>query len=107
MTKGVTIGNSIYLVGGLTALDLKVNPPTATSTDTFQRFDVKGGRYESLPALPARLNHVVAAEYGGEIYVAGGRQPRDYSLGAFGRSRCGAFRATETTESLRIPGPRS
>lgn len=70
--RGVAIDDSIYLVGGLTALDLSVDPGTATSVDTFQRFDVKTRRYTSLPPLPARLNHVVVAAYRGDVYVAGG-----------------------------------
>jgi len=69
---GVTIGDSIYFVGGLSGLDLSVKPATAVSIDSFRRYDVKSGRYNSLPPLPARLNHVVAAAYRGDVYVAGG-----------------------------------
>ncbi len=70
--RAARVGNGIYLVGGITSLDLSVEPGTAESVNTFERYDVQSGRYTSLPPLPARLNHVGAASYEGDIYVVGG-----------------------------------
>ena len=70
--RAARVGNGIYLVGGITALDLDIDPATATSVDTFERYDVKTGRYTSLPPLPARLSHLGVTAYRGDIYVVGG-----------------------------------
>ena len=70
--RAAVIGDSIYLVGGLTSLDLSVEPGTADSVNTFERYDVTTGRYTPLPPLPASLNHVGAVAYGGDVYVVGG-----------------------------------
>lgn len=70
--RAARVGDSIYLVGGITSLDLSADPITAQSVDTFERYDTGSGRYTSLPPLPARLNHTGVAAYRGDIYVVGG-----------------------------------
>jgi len=62
--------DNIYLVGGLTSLDLGAG--TAASVAAFERYDLRTRRYVKLEPLPARLNHVGVAAYKGDIYVVGG-----------------------------------
>ena len=70
--RAARIGDSVYLVGGIDSLNLSVYPGTASSLNTFERYDVKSRRYTSLPPLPRRLNHVAVVAYRGDIYAVGG-----------------------------------
>ena len=70
--RAVRIGDGIYIVGGLVSLNLAVDPGTAQSVNTFERYQPSTGRYERLPPLPTRRSHVGAATYGGDVYVVGG-----------------------------------
>jgi len=71
--RAVAIGNSIYLVGGTTAIE-EVGPDryVLDASDELTRFDPRSGRYEQLAPLPRSLNHVGLTTYRGDIYVAGG-----------------------------------
>lgn len=68
--RAAVVGRSAYLVGGISDLDLTKG--TASSVDTFERFDFEAGRYVDLPPLPERLNHVGVVAYRGDVYVVGG-----------------------------------
>jgi hypothetical protein len=67
--RAVTVGDGVYIVGGLEADD----PPPGRSVATFERYDLRTRRYEQLPPLPMALNHVGMATHDGDIYVAGGQ----------------------------------
>jgi N-acetylneuraminic acid mutarotase len=64
--RGVLIGDSVYLAGGSEDVD------GPRSVATFERYDFATGRYESLPELPQRLNHVGLTAYRGDVYLVGG-----------------------------------
>ncbi|HZO05226.1 MAG TPA: kelch repeat-containing protein [Solirubrobacterales bacterium] len=67
--RAVTVGDSAYLVGGLTT---QVVDNFGKSTAAFRRYDFDTGKFESLPDLPERLNHVGMAAQGNDVYVVGG-----------------------------------
>jgi Kelch motif len=67
--RAVRVGDSAYLVGGLTT---QVVDNFGHSTAAFRRFDFDSGRFQSLPDIPVRLNHVGMAAHDGAIYVVGG-----------------------------------
>lgn len=67
--RAVTIGDSAYVVGGLTT---QVVDNFGSSTAAFRRYDFESGEFESLPPLPERLNHVGMAAQGDAVYVVGG-----------------------------------
>jgi N-acetylneuraminic acid mutarotase len=67
--RAVRVGNSAYLVGGLTT---QVVNNFGHSTSAFRRYNFKTGKFTSLPDLPRRLNHVGIAAHDGAVYVIGG-----------------------------------
>lgn len=67
--RAVRVGNSAYLVGGLTT---QVVDNFGHSTSAFRRYDFKTGKFTTLPDLPRRLNHVGIAAHDGAVYVIGG-----------------------------------
>jgi Kelch motif len=70
--RAVRFGDSIYLVGGLADLDIREVPASAKSVSGMWRFDLRTGKYEDMPSLPRRLNHMVAVGWHGDIYTFGG-----------------------------------
>jgi N-acetylneuraminic acid mutarotase len=71
--RTVTIGGSIYLVGGTTAVE-EITPDRylLDPSRKLTRFDPRNERYQELTPLPRGLNHVGLTNYRGDIYVAGG-----------------------------------
>lgn len=71
--RAVAIGDSIYLVGGTTAVErVAGDRHLLDPVEELTRFAPRRGRYEKLAPLPRPLNHVGLTAYRGEIYVAGG-----------------------------------
>jgi Kelch motif/Galactose oxidase, central domain len=70
--RAARIGDSIYLIGGLSDLDLRDAPATAKSVDEMWRFDLDTGKYTDMPRLPEKVNHSAAVVWHGDIYVFGG-----------------------------------
>lgn len=76
--RAVTIGDSVYLVGGITAIEeIRKDTYLLEATDELTRFDPDSGDYEKLAPLPLPLNHVGLTTYRGDIYVAGGYSRRN------------------------------
>jgi len=76
------IGGRLYVVGGAPEnLGDRGEEPFAT----LDIYDLRTGRWSSGPSMPTARHHVAAAAAAGKLYVAGGRRPGDFSLGAFER----------------------
>jgi len=69
-----TIGSSVYLLGGIASFSEDFD--RARSVATFERFDVRTGRWAALPPLPRALNHVGLAAVGRTLYAFGGNTER-------------------------------
>jgi hypothetical protein len=69
-----TIGTSVYLLGGIASFSEDFD--RARSVATFERFDVRTGRWTELPPLPRPLNHVGLAAVGRTLYALGGNTDR-------------------------------
>lgn len=67
---GVTIGDSLFAVGG----EMKRMPATNTSraSDELWIYDSKGDRWIQGANMPASRNHPAVAALGGKLYVFGG-----------------------------------
>jgi N-acetylneuraminic acid mutarotase len=79
--KAVAIGDSVYLGGGIGALQSfghrsrtpGVNERTEVKPlDDFLRYDVRTRRWQELPRLPAPRNHFGMALHDGNVLVVGG-----------------------------------
>ena len=64
------LDGKVYLAGGIESFSEDYS--RARSVDTFEVFDVAARRWETLPPLPARLNHVQLAALDGAIFAFGG-----------------------------------
>ena len=65
-----TLDGKVYLAGGIESFS--DDYARAHSVDTFEVFDVATRRWEKLPPLPTRLNHVQLAALDGAIFAFGG-----------------------------------
>lgn len=65
-------GTSIYLAGGMRALDPQPGGYQDT-VDTVSSYDTETGRWTALPSLPRRRDHAGGAIVNGTFYVLGGR----------------------------------
>jgi hypothetical protein len=86
--SSAAIGDRIYLVGGIRGWS--EDYAIAHSLDTVEAFDVRTRRWERLPPLPRRLNHVNVAAVGGDLYALGGTSEsfeRDVATGESWRYR--------------------
>lgn len=65
------LGSKVYLLGGIT--DFNEDFSRANSSSIMESYDFRTGRWQRLPDLPKRLNHVNVAAWGGDLYVFGGK----------------------------------
>lgn len=71
--RAVTIDGSIYLVGGVTDLELLPNDRLLLEpSDILLRFDPEEESYTELAPLPEPLNHLSAVSFRDRLYVLGG-----------------------------------
>lgn len=87
--RGVAIGDTVYLAGGILAITDFGKPSDVPGVSErvevlasrqLTAFDTRTGRYEELPPLPRRLNHVGFVAHEGQLYVVGGHG--DFLVGA-------------------------
>ncbi|MCV7301062.1 protein kinase [Mycobacterium barrassiae] len=64
MAASTVLDDKIYIAGGMLG--------HAETLDTFESFEPKTGKWETLPPLPIPLNHAAAAAFRGEVVVLGG-----------------------------------
>ena len=75
---GAVIGHRLYVVGGAAS---DTGPPFSS----MEIYDFKTGEWLAGPEMPTARHHHSAAALEGELYVAGGREPADFSLDTFER----------------------
>lgn len=66
----VTVGTQVYVIGG-NAAPQEPYPGGPVST-TVERYDAVARTWTTLASLPSPVEHMMAAEYDGRIYVFGG-----------------------------------
>ncbi|KAI2635780.1 galactose oxidase [Hypomontagnella submonticulosa] len=66
------LGNTVYLAGGMTRLELGITGVQA-SVDIVTAYDTVAGTWNTLPRIPAPRDHVGGAVIGRTFYVVGGR----------------------------------
>jgi N-acetylneuraminic acid mutarotase len=59
------VGRFIYVVGGF-------ERASARTSAAVERYDIRGGRWKRVRAMPVGLNHPTAVAYRGAVYVHGG-----------------------------------
>ena len=67
--RAARVGGAAYVVGGVIS---PVVDNIGRSTSAFRRYDLRSGRFTSLPPLPQALNHIGVAAHHGAIYAVGG-----------------------------------
>eukprot|EP01047_Picozoa_sp_COSAG01_P073641 COSAG01_NODE_12067_length_1805_cov_2.554513_1_plen_459_part_10 len=99
----VSVGTSIYVIGGEFCTTLTTNSGKCSYLNATEVFDVVGGTWKALPAMPTARYGPSAVHHQGSIYVVGGRNPNPQRTGFLGTLE--AFNIQAGTWSTLRPMP--
>lgn len=74
---GATVGDRLYVAGGLTEFGSEYRP-----LRSMEIYDFGAEAWKPGPPIPTARHHFGAAAIGGKVYFAGGREPGDFSVAA-------------------------